>query len=92
MNPQDHEISAHAKFQMERRRISEKILDAVLKDPEQVIESVSGRKVLQSRLSFSERGEIMQYLVRAVVDSSADPPKVVTVYRTRRIEKYWREK
>lgn len=87
----DHEISAHAKFEMERRQISEDVLDTVLKDAEQVIDSISGRKILQSRFSFSEKGETKQYLVRVVVDPSGDRPKVVTVYRTSKIEKYWRE-
>jgi len=77
MNPQDHEISAHAKFQMKRRRISEDVLDTILKAPEQV--------------TFSEKGDTKQYLVRVVMDLSADPPKVVTVYRTSRVDKYWRE-
>ena len=89
---QNHEISPHAKFEMERRQISEDVLDTVLKDPEQVIDSVSGRKILQGRFSFSEKGETKQYLVRVVVDPSEDPPRVITVYRTSRIEKYWREK
>ena len=31
------------------------------------------------------------YLVRAIVAEDADPPVVVTVYRTRKIAKYWRE-
>ena len=91
MNPQDHEISAHAKFQMKRRRISEDVLDTILKAPEQVMDSVAGRKIFQSRFSFSEKGETKQYLVRVVVDLSADPPKVVTVYRASRVDKYWRE-
>ena len=87
----DHEISAHAKLQMDRRQISEDILDTVLKDPEQTIESISGRKILQSQFSFSEKGETNRYLVRVVIDPSAEPPKVLTVYRTSKIEKYWRE-
>jgi len=91
MNVQDHEISAHAKFQIKRRRISEDVLDTILKAPEQVIDSISGRKILQSRFSFSEEGETRQYLVRVVVDSRAEIPKVLTVYRTSKIEKYWRE-
>ena len=91
MNPQDHEISAYAKFQMKRRRISEDVLDTILKGPEQVIDSISGRKILQSRFSFSEKGDTKQYLIRVVMDSRAEIPKVVTVYRTSRVDKYWRE-
>ncbi len=31
------------------------------------------------------------YLVRAFVDIDREPPEVVTVYRTSKISKYWRE-
>jgi len=30
------------------------------------------------------------YLVRVVVAMGKDPPVVVTVYRTSKVEKYWR--
>jgi hypothetical protein len=30
------------------------------------------------------------YLLRAVVATEKEPPVVVTVYRTSKIEKYWR--
>jgi len=30
------------------------------------------------------------YLLRAVVATDKEPPVVVTVYRTSKIEKYWR--
>ena len=91
MNPQSHEISAHAKFQMKRRGISEDVLDTILKAPGQVMDSVAGRKIFQSRFSFSEKGDTKQYLVRVVMDLSLDPPIVVTVYCASRIDKYWRE-
>jgi hypothetical protein len=91
MNTQGHEISAHAKFQMKRRRIPKDVLDTILKAPEQVMDSMAGRKIFQSRFSFSEKGDTKQYLVRVIMDFNADPPKVVTVYRTSRVDKYWRE-
>ena len=31
-----------------------------------------------------------EYLVRVFVDLDRDPPEVVTVYRTSKIDKYWR--
>jgi hypothetical protein len=30
------------------------------------------------------------YLVRVVVDDAVDPVRIVTVYRTCKVEKYWR--
>ncbi|HUU15375.1 MAG TPA: hypothetical protein VM182_16920 [Terriglobia bacterium] len=43
-------------------------------------------KVYQSQVDFS--GKI--FLVRAIVDEQAEPPRVVTVYRTAKVSKYWR--
>jgi hypothetical protein len=31
------------------------------------------------------------YLVRVSVDVDREPPAVVTAYRTRKVEKYWRD-
>jgi hypothetical protein len=40
---------------------------------------------------FSGIGEPEQeYLIRVFVDVDCDPAEVVTVYRTTKIEKYWR--
>lgn len=33
-----------------------------------------------------------EYLVRVVVDVNCQPAEVVTVYRTSRVAKYWRER
>lgn len=53
--------------------------------PEQVMSSVNQRKVFQSRVVADGK----QYLVRLVVEDWRQPPVVVTVYRTSKIEKYW---
>lgn len=45
----------------------------------------NGRKVFQSRIVAAVRA----YLVRLVVEDWRQPPLVVTVYRTSKIEKYW---
>jgi len=46
-----------------------------------------GKKIYQSQLEF-EDGKI--FLLRAVVVEFTDIKLVVTVYRTRKISKYWR--
>jgi hypothetical protein len=46
-----------------------------------------GRDVLQSRVKMS--GE--NYLVRLIVDIDKSRPEVVTVYRTSKLSKYWRQ-
>jgi len=63
------------------------LLKSVLESPQQVISERGGKKAYQSQLDFGG-GKI--FLVRVIVDETADPPIVVTVYRTSKITKYWR--
>ncbi|MBA4158331.1 MAG: DUF4258 domain-containing protein [Gemmatimonadetes bacterium] len=72
---------------MERRQIPPALLDSVLNSPEQIVPGHGGTRVYQSRLDL---GGSSTYLLRAVVDDSADPAVVVTVYRTSKLAKYWR--
>jgi hypothetical protein len=80
-------LSRHAKKEMGRRAIAMELLESVLKDPQQLIEQPDGKKVYQSQLDF-EGGKI--FLLRDVVAELADSALVVTVYRTKKIGKYWR--
>ncbi len=80
-------LSRHAKQEMRRRAIPMELLESVLKNPQQVIEQPDGKKVYQSQLDF-EGDKI--FLLRAVVIEFADYTLVVTVYRTKKISKYWR--
>ena len=80
-------ISNHAREEMERRRIPLALLESVLDSPQQVILEKGGKKAYQSKVDFGD-GKI--FLLRAIVDENADPAVVVTVYRTSKIEKYWR--
>ena len=85
---QRHVLTDHARWQMRRRGITRADLLAVLRSPEQREEVRPGRCVYQSRLTFGESSE--PYLLRVFVDVDRDPPEVVTVYRTSKLEKYWR--
>ena len=76
----------HAAAQMQRRRISETVVAEVMRAPEQRAPVRPGREVLQSRKNVG--GKI--YLVRVFVDVDRTPAEVVTVYRTRNVEKYRR--
>ena len=79
-------LSGHAHAEMARRGLSEERLRAVLSAPEQWFPVRAGRIVCQSRVAMEER----TYLIRVFVDVDRAPPEVVTVYRTSKIEKYWR--
>lgn len=81
-----YRLTAHALLEMERRRITEAEVADVLALPEQTELVRSGRIVCQSRVQLEGR----MYLLRVFVDVDREPPEIVTVYRTSKIEKYWR--
>lgn len=81
-------FTEHALFEMKRRQLSEQLVRSVLAEPEQELEVRPGRVVLQSKVVMEEA---KTYLVRIFVDVDRDPQEVVTVYRTSKISKYWKE-
>jgi hypothetical protein len=83
----EYRITTHAVVEMERRGIHETILRAVLAAPEQRHTVRPGRDVLQSRIATGDK----TYLVRVFVDVERKPAEVVSVYRTSKVAKYWRE-
>ncbi|MDY7034176.1 MAG: DUF4258 domain-containing protein [Thermodesulfobacteriota bacterium] len=74
---------------MERRQISETEIARALSAPEQIEILRPGRVVYQSRLELGEPSKT--YLLRILVDIDRKPPEVVTAYRTKKIERYWRK-
>jgi len=84
----DYVVTPHAESVMRRRGISEEIVKAILNAPEQRVEVRQGRDVLQSKVPMSGK----TYLVRVFVDVDRRPAEVVTVYRTSRISRYWRDR
>ncbi len=81
------ELSRHARQEIDQRSIPIELLRSVLKEPQQVIEQLDGKKVYQSQIDFGD-GKI--FLLRVIVIEFADSALVVTVYRTKKIGKYWR--
>jgi hypothetical protein len=84
----DFIFTDHALKEMSRRTITQEDVKAVLATPEQIELVREGRAVYQSKLEMGEPLKI--YLIRVFVDINPRPPAVVTVYRTSKIEKYWR--
>ena len=80
-------ISGHARFEMER--LSDAVVRQALESPEQRFQTLNGRVVLHSRVFLGAPATM--YLVRVVVDVDRRPAEVVTVYRTTKLRKYWRE-
>jgi len=81
-------FTEHALKEMARREISEEQVRKVLAAPEQMELVRSGRAVYQAKLDMGEPS--MTYVLRVFVDIDRNPAQVVTVYRTSKIEKYWR--
>lgn len=85
----DFIFTDHALSEMARRQITEENVRTVLAKPGQMEMVREGRAVYQSRL---EMGDPLKktYLLRVFVDIDPVLTFVVTVYRTSKIEKYWR--
>ncbi|MBS3936044.1 MAG: DUF4258 domain-containing protein [Sulfuritalea sp.] len=81
----DFVLTDHARLEALRRQIPLEWIEATLTQPEQIVVGTNGRKVFQSRVITEGR----TYLVRLIVEDRHQPPVVVTVYRTSKIEKYW---
>jgi len=79
-------LTSHALMELERRGLDEETVLGVLARPEQRIPVREGRDVLQSRLVVGN----VQYLIRVFLDVDRTPAEVVTVYKTSKLDKYWR--
>ncbi len=82
------ELSSHASEEIERRGIPLNVVEAVLQRPQQVVDEYGNKKAYQSIMDI---GAGKDYLIRIIVNESVDPVRVVTVYRTSKISKYWRQ-
>ena len=83
------DIGDHARSQAARRGVDVETVLRIAENPEQVIFVREGREVRQSRIPFAPGGKM--YLVRVVLDRTAEHARIVTVYRTRKIDKDWRK-
>lgn len=81
-------LSNHAQTEIERRGIPLSLVESVLANPQQIVSEKEGRKAYQSQVDF---GGGRRFLLRVIVADDIQPMVVITVYRTSRIEKYWRQ-
>jgi uncharacterized membrane protein YiaA len=68
-------FSAHALQEITRRRISREMIEAVLENPQQTLQTTGGRSIYESHLTFEEKC----YFLRVVV--AHNPPVIVNVYQ-----------
>ena len=81
-----YNLSAHVQREMDRRGIPLTVLESVLAAPAQKVPEHGDIMCYQSKVEINQK----PYLVRVMVNETATPPKVVTVYRTSKISKYWK--
>ena len=79
-------IAAHARFEMQRRGIRESEIEAVIRNPGQIVPSKKGRQICQSKLGATGR-----MLLRVVVKEEPAAYAVVTAYLTNKVAKYWKQ-
>ncbi len=79
-----YEFSKHALDQLEARAIAKGIVQEILQNPQQVIIE-SGYTVYQSITKFDGR----DYLIRVIINEAVSPHKVITLYKTSKIDKYY---
>jgi hypothetical protein len=84
----EFKFSKHALEEAIRRDISLDSVESVLQKPQQIVQEYGGKNAYQAKIESSS-GRMK--LLRVIVDDTKTPSVVVTVYRTSRVNKYWRE-
>ena len=82
-------ISNHAREQMTERGISEDMVLDIIASPQQTIAEGDDKMIYQSIKYFE--ADKRNFLVRVFVNIIKQPNLVITVYRTSKIEKYWKD-
>ena len=81
----------HAKLEMKRRNIRESIVTNVIKRAEQSISSKNNRVIFQGKF-FDKKDEKAEMILRVICElHEPEIIKVITVYKTSKIKKYWIE-
>jgi hypothetical protein len=82
----NYELSDHVREEIPRRRIPLAVVESVLANPQQKVPEHGDVLCYQSKIDINQK----EYLVRVMVNERLTPAKVVTVYRTSKIRKYWK--
>jgi len=79
-------FSKHVLEELKERNIPRNLVEQVLQAPQQKVPEVENVTCYQSRIDMKGK----EYLLRVMVNERVNPAKVVTVYRTSKVTKYWR--
>lgn len=77
---------------MQLKKLTEEVflkilLTQLLKEPQQVIQQ-NDYEILQSKMQLENK----MFIIRVITKKQDDTIKIITVYKTTKIKKYWREK
>ena len=78
--------SKHAEEQLKERHLSKRMVSNVLLKPQQILPGKKLRKIAQSIVKL----EGLDFLIRVIYEEKGKDLEVLTVYKTTKIEKYWR--
>lgn len=80
-------ITGHARFEAQRRDIDLDLILSIVEKPQQKIPSIRNRTVFQSK--YYDKIVDKDMLLRVIVEPAGAILKVVSVYKTSKIDKYW---
>jgi response regulator of citrate/malate metabolism len=80
-------ITKHAKFEADRRNISEALIKSTIEKAQQKIPSKKERIIFQQK--YYDKIEGKEMLLRVIGKEAAGKFVVITAYKTSKIEKYW---
>ena len=81
-------LTDHAQWEAKRRQIDLKMIKKLVKNPQQQIRS--GKRLIFQEKYFDKFQE-KEMLLRTVAEEEGDTRRVITVYKTSKIKKYWKE-
>lgn len=81
-------VTDHARFEANRRNISEEFIKSVVESPKQKLPSKKGRVIVQNRYFDEVEGKEM--LLRVIGKEYGTEFRGITVYKTSKIDKYWK--
>ena len=81
-------ITNHAKFEAGRRNVSDELIKSVVENPQQELLTKKSRVVIQNKYYDKQEGKEM--LLRVIGTKEAENFKIITVYKTSKIDKYWK--
>jgi hypothetical protein len=82
-------FSEHALFEIEFRKIKREDIERLIEHPMQKMPAKKNRIIMQCR--YYDNKENKEMLLRVIAEESENEFHVVTVYKSSKIEKYWKE-